>query len=346
MKPYLVGNREFKINVCFRYIAYIKWKGHAYYCKGKKCSGGHYKSRAFEIVTYEHIPYSRKCLRCGHIESPTAGTALHSIKHIPVFFEMVQLIIGQKKLNRRLSDTELYQIIKGEDCEYYQDKKTQDEFLINLYKEMLNDESVGVASRDAIKNYQKQLGTSISDSFVSRQTISNYRKRLQPFIIDWSHFSDSSKMPYAVVKFYLNRGATSKVVIVATQLCPNGFIRSSVYNKDNYSNLLHFLQNNIGDTTNILIFDWGKEYNSIKNKIDSVEFRNGEMPYKNIVIEIADKLQFWLQGIDLTNNVSIQQAINECIYLLYYNYLSFPQLMHFLIGIGKPEKSNKIDHKS
>jgi hypothetical protein len=338
MKPYLTGNRKYQLNVCLRYIAAIKWKGQPYYCRGKKCSGGHYKSREFEVVTYGQISFSRKCLRCGHIESPTSGTGLHGVKHIPVFFEMVQLIVDQKKLYRRLSDTELFKIITGADCEYYQVEKRQDEFLVNLFKEMLDDEKLDTTSRDTIKKYQKKLGTKISHSCVSRQTISDYRKRLQPFIIDWSHFTNSTKMPYAVLKFYLKWGATSKVVMVAAQLCPNGVIRSSVYDKDNYNTLLHFLQNNVGDTTDIIIFDWGKKYDSIKNKIQNVEYRDGEMPYKDIAVDILNKLKEWLQEMGSAHNLSIQQAINECVFLCYYDYLSFSQIMHFLIGIGKPKK--------
>lgn len=339
MKVYLTGNRKYQLDVCLRYIAAIKWKGQGYYCRGKKCSGGRYKSRAFKVVTYEELSFSRKCLRCGHIESPTAGTGLHGVKHIPVFLEMVQLIVDQKRLGRRLSDTELYKIITGADCEYYQVEKMKDEFLVNLFKEMLNDEEMDTTSRDTLRKYQKKLGTKISQSSVSRQTISGYRKRLQPFIIDWSHFSNSSKMPYAVLKFYLKWGDNSKVVMLAAQLCPNGFIRSSVYDKDNYSTLLHFLQNNVGDTTDILIFDWGKKYDSIKNKIGNVEYRDGEMPYKDIAVDVVNKLQDWLQGMGAANNLSIQQAINECIFLLYYDYLSFSQIMHFVIGVAKHRKS-------
>lgn len=82
-------NRQFKEDSdCYKYLASVKWDGkdykckrcgHKKYCKGKK-------------------PFSRRCLKCRHDESPTAGTMFDKCKFsLLVAFHIVFKISTKKK---------------------------------------------------------------------------------------------------------------------------------------------------------------------------------------------------------------------------------------------------------
>ena len=73
---------------CYEYLSWIKWSddkftckkcGYAKWCKGKK-------------------PYSRKCLKCKHDESPTAGTMFDKVKFpLLLVFHILFKISARKK---------------------------------------------------------------------------------------------------------------------------------------------------------------------------------------------------------------------------------------------------------
>lgn len=72
---------------CYRYLSEIKWPdnqftckrcGHTVYCKGKK-------------------PYSRRCTRCKHDESPTAGTMFDRLKFSLLLAFHIAFKISTKK---------------------------------------------------------------------------------------------------------------------------------------------------------------------------------------------------------------------------------------------------------
>ncbi len=55
---------------CFRYLSEIKWDGDTFVCT--RCGNTHYCKG--------HLPFSRRCTKCKHDESPTAGTVFDKIK--------------------------------------------------------------------------------------------------------------------------------------------------------------------------------------------------------------------------------------------------------------------------
>lgn len=55
---------------CYEYISNIKWNSNTFVCK--RCGNTHYCKG--------HLPFSRRCTRCKHDESPTAGTMFDKIK--------------------------------------------------------------------------------------------------------------------------------------------------------------------------------------------------------------------------------------------------------------------------
>jgi hypothetical protein len=82
-------NQQFKEDSdCHEYLAFIKWPdekheckrcGYSKYCKGKK-------------------PFSRRCLKCKHDESPTAGTMFDKCKFsLLIAFHIVFKISSKKK---------------------------------------------------------------------------------------------------------------------------------------------------------------------------------------------------------------------------------------------------------
>ena len=328
-------NREPLRELCYWYIARIKWAIEPYYCKGKNCSGGKYKARKYDIVTYKRIPFSRQCKVCGHVESPTAETCLHDFKNIPAFFEVAKCMLEQRTLSRRLTSTEIFKIVNGKDCLYYSNQLKAEQFVEKWYDEMLNDSTVNSTEKDTIRMYQKGLKTKRVEKLLSAQTVNKYRKLIQSFIKNYFENRNVTKMPVAICKLEIENRGEKKYVFISRQLTPNGHIRARVYDKDNYDNLLNFLKNSIGVTTNIIIFDWNKKYDSIKNKIPTIQFRDDEMPYKEMVVEIKDVLNSWLKGLVLSDIVSVQHAINECIFLRYYNFVTIPSLVKLMLLFGK-----------
>ena len=55
---------------CYEYLAGIKWEGDSFVCK--KCGNTHYCKG--------HLPFARRCTRCKHDESPTAGTIFDKMR--------------------------------------------------------------------------------------------------------------------------------------------------------------------------------------------------------------------------------------------------------------------------
>ena len=55
---------------CYKYLAGIKWKGDSFVCK--RCGNTHYCKG--------QLPFARRCTRCKHDESPTAGTIFNKIR--------------------------------------------------------------------------------------------------------------------------------------------------------------------------------------------------------------------------------------------------------------------------
>ena len=82
-------NRQFKDDVCcYEYLASIKWKEDVHFCK--KCSHTKYcKGKK---------PFSRRCIKCGYDESPTAGTMFDKCKFpLLIAFHIVFKISTKKK---------------------------------------------------------------------------------------------------------------------------------------------------------------------------------------------------------------------------------------------------------
>ncbi len=81
-------NRQFKEDsACFEYLAGIKWEK-GYLCK--RCGGTKYCAGK--------KPFSRRCIKCGHDESPTAGTMFDKCKFsLLLAFHIVFKISTKKK---------------------------------------------------------------------------------------------------------------------------------------------------------------------------------------------------------------------------------------------------------
>lgn len=82
-------NRQFKDDSsCYEYLASVKWVGEKYKCK--KCGNDKYcKGKK---------PYSRRCIKCRHDESPTAGTMFDKCKFsLLIAFNIVFKISTKKK---------------------------------------------------------------------------------------------------------------------------------------------------------------------------------------------------------------------------------------------------------
>lgn len=73
---------------CYKYLSEIKWEGDDFTCK--KCGNRSYHNG--------HLPYSRKCNKCKHDESPTAGTMFDKVKFsLLVAFHIAFKISTKKK---------------------------------------------------------------------------------------------------------------------------------------------------------------------------------------------------------------------------------------------------------
>lgn len=55
---------------CFKYLSEIKWNDDTFVCT--RCGNTHYCKG--------HLPFSRRCTKCKHDESPTAGTVFDKLK--------------------------------------------------------------------------------------------------------------------------------------------------------------------------------------------------------------------------------------------------------------------------
>lgn len=75
-------------NACFEYISIAKWANLGYSCK--KCG--------YDKYCQGKRPFSRRCLRCKHDESPTAGTAFDKLKFsIHIAFHILFKVSSRKK---------------------------------------------------------------------------------------------------------------------------------------------------------------------------------------------------------------------------------------------------------
>ena len=73
---------------CYKYLSEIKWNGDGYACK--RCGN--------KTFHKGHLPYSRKCNKCKHDESPTAGTMFDKVKFsLLVSFHIAFKISTKKK---------------------------------------------------------------------------------------------------------------------------------------------------------------------------------------------------------------------------------------------------------
>lgn len=73
---------------CYKYLSEIKWNGDDFTCK--KCGN--------KTFHRGHLPYSRKCNKCKHDESPTAGTMFDKVKFsLLVAFHIAFKISTKKK---------------------------------------------------------------------------------------------------------------------------------------------------------------------------------------------------------------------------------------------------------
>lgn len=73
---------------CYKYLSEIKWNGDGYACKW--CGN--------KTFHKGHLPYSRKCNKCKHDESPTAGTMFDKVKFsLLVAFHIAFKISTKKK---------------------------------------------------------------------------------------------------------------------------------------------------------------------------------------------------------------------------------------------------------
>ncbi|MBX9851891.1 MAG: transposase [Cytophagaceae bacterium] len=106
---------------CFRYLEELKWKNE-YKCR--KC--GHAK------FSFASNPFSRKCSRCGNVESATAYTIYHGIK-FPINKAFYITYIVHRKGNT-ISSEELAQLLDiGRNTSWKFKKKVLDE--VELYKQ-------------------------------------------------------------------------------------------------------------------------------------------------------------------------------------------------------------------
>jgi hypothetical protein len=81
-------NKTFKSDEdCYRYIASIKWADASFCCK--RCS--------YDKYCKGKKPYSRRCLKCRHDESPTAGTMFDKCKFSLLLAFHIAFKISTKK---------------------------------------------------------------------------------------------------------------------------------------------------------------------------------------------------------------------------------------------------------
>lgn len=80
---------------CYRYLATIKWQGESFICQ--RCGNTSYHRG--------RTPYSRRCCRCKHDESVTAGTMFHKLK-FPILTAF-QIIFRLATMNKGNSSNEL-----------------------------------------------------------------------------------------------------------------------------------------------------------------------------------------------------------------------------------------------
>ena len=139
------------------------------------------------------------------------------------------------------------------------------------------------------------------------------------------------------------------MVITLAQVCRAGLkrrtcghIRAEIYEKDNYESLHHFLQQYLPKDAEILLFEWGKEYPGLQKKYPNLIFNSkywfGDKEY---MTEIREKLSQWLKGLSLINNNRIQLHINECIFICYYEYLTLPMLLYYIVKFNMKVKLKK-----
>lgn len=89
-----------------KFIADVKWSNPNYYCKSNKCAGGKSKNKEFELPknSEKYISFSRKCVVCKNVESPTSNTMLQGVNYLPALIETIYIICQlQKKENRRIN---------------------------------------------------------------------------------------------------------------------------------------------------------------------------------------------------------------------------------------------------
>lgn len=80
---------------CYKYLADIKWPDGNFVCK--RCGNVHYGKGK--------LPHSRRCTRCGHDESPTAGTMFDKLRLSLLIAFHIAFKISTKK--KGMSSTEL-----------------------------------------------------------------------------------------------------------------------------------------------------------------------------------------------------------------------------------------------
>ncbi|MBD0255583.1 MAG: transposase [Cytophagales bacterium] len=80
---------------CYAFLAQLKWE-QGFACK--KCGN--------ETFTFGNSPHSRKCTRCKHIESVTAGTILNKLKFpvVKAFYMLYLVSNGKSTTARELSE--------------------------------------------------------------------------------------------------------------------------------------------------------------------------------------------------------------------------------------------------
>lgn len=315
---YINGGVYDQPDLCYKFVAEIKWSD-GFICKGK-CSRENKTSTSFyelKIATLHNAPYSRRCTTCGDVESPTKWTSLENMA-LPSFVEFVYWLVHQRRCMRRLSNKEIMNNMNG--VSTAPDKEFSKE--LEAFNLILKDSKLSLT-------YQKKVN---EINPIGESAVEEYRYFLQQFIIDWTHGRSFVRAPYGIIKFEIKRGSCVKTIYVARQLCPNGHIRAKVYDADTDESLLSFLKFAVPKAREVFLYGWDHIDEKIKKRW-GVQIGSNELLDSRWLEGHETQLKRWLQGLDIKDNNRVQLHLNECIFILNYEYLDTALLLTLLVGI-------------
>lgn len=168
---------------------------------------------------------------------------------------------------------------------------------------------------------------------ITESTIEKYRVLIQNLFFDWGLGYQKSRKIYGVEKFCMGQGKTKKWIYVLSQLSSPRQIFAKVYSGDNYSSLYNFLPGEfIKNSEKIILYDWGKEYPTLKDKYHQLNFTNEHLELRHSVTEISVALKEWLKNQQLYNSKLVDLHIRECISVLFQNYTPI-QIIKYMISV-------------